>query len=104
MSDPDSLSYAETARAVGLSIERFRKVWKAWARDLAFPPPFKTPCPNGRGTYAWRACAVATWKEGRERAFGQAAPAKPGQERPARRADPRLTRDRAALAQMMERA
>ena len=111
---PDAMSLQDTAKECGVSWERFRKVWKAWRRELGFPAPFKTPDVNGRGTYAWRASAVQAWKLAREAALGACDPDAGGPEpaaglprrplndnpRPPRNA--RLERDRQALARMME--
>lgn len=59
----------QAAAAVGLSYERFRKVWRNWVRDMQFPRPFRGG-PIARSTYSWRAEAVEEWKQRRERALG----------------------------------
>lgn len=48
------LRMTEAASEVGLSYERFRKVWRDMCADQAFPAPF-----HGR---MWDREAVAAWK------------------------------------------
>lgn len=106
---PDALSLKATAAECGVAWETFRKVWQGWRRDLGFPAPFKTPLPNGRGTYAWRATAVEAWKLAREAALGACAPdagepepRRPLNDNPRPPRNARLERDRQTLARMME--
>lgn len=100
----DALTMAATARAVGLSAERFRKVWHTWHQQLGFPAPFaKPPC-----SYAWRAEAVEEWKAARERAFGagNSTPANDDASplyRAGARPSSRLKRERAQLMRLMHR-
>lgn len=100
------LSLAGCAAAVGLSAERFRKVWKDWVRERAFPAPFSEPDEK----LAWDADAVAAWKRDRAalRAQALSTPAEPPPA-PANDLNPRTTpravqRDRAALQALMEGA
>lgn len=67
-----ALDMEQAAAAVGLSWERFRKVWRSLP---GFPQPVKRPSLSGKGTYAWRAEAVEDWRKARERAGLSAAPA-----------------------------
>lgn len=48
------LTMAQAAAAVGLSYDRFRKVWPQMVRELAFPSPFRAR--------TWDPEAVAGWK------------------------------------------
>jgi predicted DNA-binding transcriptional regulator AlpA len=71
-----ALSMEATAQLVGLSVERFRKVWKGWAQTMAFPAPFRGGV--GRASYAWDREDVEAWKAARKRALGCHAP-QPGE-------------------------
>lgn len=101
-----SLSMADTAREVGLSPERFRKVWKDWRRELNFPAPFRAPAPGGRGSYAWDPEDIGEWKARRKTVLGEAAPPanddKPTTPTPSPGIS-RLARDRAVLRRLMAR-
>jgi hypothetical protein len=48
------MSMRETAAAVGLSAEWFRKVWPAMARDHGFPAPFLGRRWDGEAVEAWK--------------------------------------------------
>lgn len=54
------LRMTETASEVGLSYERFRKIWRALCEDQGFPAPFHGRC--------WDREAVNAWKLERSRA------------------------------------
>lgn len=99
-----ALSLKETAEAVGLSADRWRKVWRAWSRDMAFPRPLaggerglgrRRPVAN----YAWDAEAVAAWKRSRSRCG--LAPQPANEDAPPPPAPARAARDRAGLARLM---
>lgn len=49
-----ALRMAEAAAAVGLSYERFRKVWRGWVAELGFPAPL--------WGVTWDAVAIEAWK------------------------------------------
>jgi hypothetical protein len=113
MSEPDTLDLAGAAAEAGVHYDTFRKHWRAWADPrrpefCAFPPPFRSPPPGRRGTYAWRRSAIAEWKAAREAALCAAPePRRPG--RPALRPDQptghkwsMLAHQRAQLARLME--
>lgn len=84
------LRMTEAASEVGLSYERFRKVWPAMVADQAFPAPFL-----GR---VWDRDAVAAWKLTRSQRPVVAEIRKPEPE--VRAANTRAARDRAALQQL----
>lgn len=107
-----ALSLTDTAQAVGLSSERFRKVWRKFVQRMAFPAPLTAP---PVANYAWDEEAVAAWKARRSAAglaptpaandtapvvhpFDQIAPPL------AVRENPRLERQRAELKRMIRRA
>lgn len=97
-----ALSMANTAAAVGLSAERFRKVWKTWRREQKFPAPFRAPDAQGHGTYAWDPLDVDAWKASRKAEFD--APRQSSNDNPV--PDPpvperRVSRDRAVLRNLM---
>lgn len=54
------LTMTDTAVEVGLSYERFRKVWPDMCAEQAFPAPFHGRC--------WDEAAVAAWKTQRSAA------------------------------------
>lgn len=60
------LTFAEVAREIGLSTNRFRHVWKSYVRDRAFPAPFSQP-PGAH--FKWDPDAVAAWKQRRASAL-----------------------------------
>ncbi|WP_332772966.1 helix-turn-helix transcriptional regulator [Phenylobacterium sp.] len=100
---PGVYTLAACAERCGVSADRLRKVWRAWARERAFPRPFKHP---PQGAYAWDRAAVDAWVEARTLGLGHADPLKsnPPSERPALPGGARLNRERAQLAAFMERA
>lgn len=111
----DRLGMGEVADVLGLHYDTLRQSWRAWATPghpdyRAFPYPFRYPPPGRKGRRVWRRSAIDDWKLARERALG------PGRAQPetyradrvadqaAVRATPQLDKQRAALAQLMERA
>jgi len=62
------LSLRQTAAAVGLTYDRFRKVWTTWVRERGFPAPFSAP----GDAYAWNADSVEAWKHRQELARAEA--------------------------------
>lgn len=85
------LRMTEAASEVGLSYERFRKVWREMVELQAFPAPFHGRC--------WDREAVTAWKAQRsaQRVVTEirAAPEPQG-----RQLNTRAARDRAALQQL----
>lgn len=61
------LTFAQVAAEVGLSVTRFRHVWRDWINLRAFPPPFSQP-PGAH--FKWNADEVDDWKKRRARALG----------------------------------
>ena len=59
-----AISLANTAKIVGLSPDRFRRVWRNWHERAAFPAPFRGGL--GRAGYAWDAEDVEAWKASRK--------------------------------------
>lgn len=102
----DALSMDQTAQAVGLSRERFRRVWKTWARDYNFPAPFRAPDAHGRGSYAWDGEDVTAWKARRKAALGCHAPDaqndNPPPAPPSSREARAVARDRDALRRLRQ--
>jgi hypothetical protein len=111
--EPDTLDLRRAAAEAGYAYETFRKAWRDMADpDSAtyqrFPMPFRMPPPGvKRGSYAWRASAIAQWKLERESALSprryQVGDTAPPPSAPATVArDPRLKRDRAELVTLMQ--
>lgn len=96
-----ALSMNEVAQEVGLSRERFRKVWRRWRAELRFPAPLRGDGREG-GHYAWDADELAAWKTGRTRALGMIPP-QPAND-PAYEAldQARLRRQRSRVLELME--
>ncbi|PIB96480.1 hypothetical protein [Caulobacter sp. X] len=61
------LTFAQVAAEVGLSRDRFRRVWRNFIKQRGFPPPFSQP-PGAH--FKWNADEVAEWKRRRSRALG----------------------------------
>lgn len=106
-----TLSIAEVAAQVGLSTDRWRKVWTRYVIDRAFPAPFRRPPASN---YAWDPAEVADWKARRARAGLDGAPpandvhpldqVRPNNPMPhAVASNPTLQRQRNELAAMMKR-
>ena len=88
MSD-DTLTMRQVAPLVGLSYDRFRKVWKAKVREEGFPQPFSG--------LKWDAGEIRDWRHRRsQRGAETAAPAADPLEPSPRRA----ARARAQLAEL----
>ncbi len=93
------LSMEDTAQRLGLSWERWRKVWREWVRLYRFPPPFERPGSRSRPRLLWPADKVDAWVAGRTAALGKgrARPAPANDDAiPAAVAD-RVARERALL-------
>lgn len=80
MTAPRRYTLADAGAVVGLSADRFRKVWKWWVEHEAFPHPLKHPgMVRGRmdrTPYSWDADACDAWAAARSTA-GLRAPAVP---------------------------
>jgi hypothetical protein len=101
-----TLSMTDTAAAVDLSVERFRKVWPSWVKAFAFPKPTPRPGLTGqRVRYIWEAEAVETWKARRRAALGRdsATPDAANDEALAEASPPRVAHYRARLETLRER-
>ena len=103
-----TLTLAQTAERVGLSAERFRKIWRDQVAHLGFPAPLRHPAPRFLGgpaiygSYAWDAAAVEAWAAGRSRA-GLPPEPEPKDLKPPRPSpgDPALARERRELQSLM---
>lgn len=85
----DILTMRETAAAVGLSYERFRKVWPAKVREEGMPMPFSG--------HHWDAEAIRAWRRDRSQRGAPTPKAPPDAGEPGPR---RLARARAQLAEL----
>lgn len=66
MTAPRTYDALETAAAVGLSVSRWRKVWRSFVTRRGFPWPLKggeilPGCRCSREPFAWSAEAVDAW-------------------------------------------
>ncbi|HYE47284.1 MAG TPA: hypothetical protein VEA44_16085 [Caulobacter sp.] len=101
------LTMAETAEEVGLSVERFRKVWRDWVKAYAFPAPEVRPARNpSRARHQWDPAEVAAWRAGRKRALGrrEAAPSAANDESIPAAIAHRVAAERQRLAANMARS
>lgn len=103
-----TLNLTQTAERVGLSAERWRKVWRTYVAELAFPAPLRCPSrrhqvmPGTAGFYAWDAAAVEAWAAARSRAGLAATVQRPEPAPPTGRKDPTLARERRELQSLMQ--
>lgn len=67
MTAPATLSMSDTAAVIGLSWERFRKVWPTFVRHYRFPQPLERPTPGRKVRLCWDETAVREWWSARQR-------------------------------------
>ncbi len=84
-----ALNMTETAAAVGLRYDHFRKIWREMTRNQGFPQPF--------AGYRWESEDVEAWKHARS------APPPPREPRQRRRNSAQLSARDQAIAEARRR-